>query len=481
MSFIQSYNSALSNTDSLHQFINTNFDKIYDNYSLSNHENISKNREEFSRLALGINTIRALDFNAKKNEAYVNLVLNTSVRLGDLFVFQQFYRLLVEKNLHQSNLIKASALFMLSRSSHDFMNGFDALLILLEETFKNDTDSNKEPIAILVYFYALFVKYFNEFAQEDVLILKEKIETSYNSKTYGFLDDAIIEEIFAVDLDYRTDPYTNIQNLLDKFLERHQIPSSYVAGFLLEQNTDYALNLNGKNLSISEIQELNKELYMPIQSNEIFYSLGRGTAILESEKQLLAYMYSHGKKHIAKLKDAFKVINTANFKNVKLIDWGCGQGIASKMFIDTFGTHIVNAVTLIEPSECALRRAALHIHNDVKNIKTINKGFDELSIADIKEEESTSEIVNVHLFSNVIDMDFFNLSSLIHNIKQSFTGIQYIVLSSPYINVAKTERINLFVSKLLLNQGIVLLDETKSKGSWINGWSKVLRVFKIEL
>lgn len=480
MSFIQSYNDALSNPSSLHEFINSNFDKIYDNYSLSNHENISKNREEFSRLALRINAIRALDFNAKKNEAYLNLVLNTSVRLGDLFVFQQFYRLLVEKNLNQSNLIKASALFMLSRSSHDFINAYDAMLNLLEETYKNDTDSNKEPIAILVYFYALFVKYFAEFAREDVLILKEKIETSHNSKTYAFLNDEFIEDIFAVNLDYKTDPYTNIQNLLDRFLERHEIPSSYVTGFLLEQNTDYALKLNGNNLSISEIQELNKRLYMPIQSNEIFYSLGRGTAILASEKQLLAYMYAHGKKHIAKLKDAFKAFRSNEFKKVKLVDWGCGQGIASKMFIDTFGSSIINSVTLIEPSECALKRASLHISNNVKNIKTINKGFDELKTSDLKEEKIL-ESVNVHLFSNVIDMDLFNLSSLINKIEECYIGLQYIVVSSPYIDVAKTERINLFVSKLMFNKGMVLLEETKTKGTWINGWSKVLRVFKIEL
>src|SRR5699024_10958277 len=102
-------------------------------------------------------------------------------------------------------------------------------------------------------------------------------------------------------------------------------------------------------------------------------------------------------------KDAFKGINTTDFKKVKLIDWGCGQGIASKMFIDTFGTNKVNSVTLIEPSECALKRASLHVSNDVENIKTINKGFDELEISDLK-EKSVPDVVNVHLFSNVIDM-----------------------------------------------------------------------------
>ena len=78
-------------------------------------------------------------------------------------------------------------------------------------------------------------------------------------------------------------------------------------------------------------------------------------------------------------------------------------------------------------------------------------------------------------------MDFFNLSKLINIIEQSFTGTQYIVLSSPDVNITKTERINLFTSKLMLNKGVLLLRETKSKGSWKNGWSKVIRVFKIEL
>jgi hypothetical protein len=480
MSFIQSYNAALKSAEELHSFINLNFDKLYDYYSLANHKNISNERDRFELIALKINIIKQLDFNFTKNEAYVNLIINTSVRLGSLFVFQQFYRILKDKNLHQSKLTKACALFMLSRESDAFINVYDEMISLLEESFQNEADSNKEPITIVVYFYALFVKHFSQFAPEEVVRLKKCIENSCNSKNYGFLEDQFIKEILKVSTNYEKDPYDSIQVLLDGFLERHLFPSNYIDGFLLEQNTDYALNLNGKNLSISEIQRLNKKLYMPIQNNEIFYSLGRGTAILESEIQLLAYMYAHGAKHIAKINDAFKAFNTDAFKKVNLIDWGCGQGIASKTFLDTFGTSIVNEVILIEPSECALRRAALHISNDVQNIKTINKGFDDLKISDLK-EKTIPTICNVHLFSNVIDMDFFNLSSLIDNIEQSFEGIQYVVLSSPFIDVAKTERINLFVSKLLLNKGILLLDETKSKGSWINGWSKVIRVFKIEL
>jgi hypothetical protein len=479
MSFSQSYNEALASTDSLNIFINSNFDNIYDNYSLSNHTNISKDRTDFSRLVLRFNEIKKLDFKVKKNEAYLNLIINTSVRLADLFVFQQFYRLLIEEKLHQSNLIKASSLFMLSRTSNDFMNAYDEMLELLEKTYQNESDSNKEPIAILVYFYALFVNFFSEFAIADVLILKQKIITSYDAKIYGFLDDVFIEEVLAVSIDYKSKPYNSIQQLLDQFLERYNIPVSYIPSFLLEQDTEYALKFIKNKFNVVEIQELNKILYMPIKSNKIFYSLGRGTAVLESEKQLLAYMYAHGKKHITKLQDAFRVLDL-NSKNVNLIDWGCGQGIASKTFIDHFKTCNVKSVTLIEPSECALSRASLHINNDVKNIKTINKGFDEIEMSDLK-GITNLDILDIHLFSNVIDMDFFNLSQLINIIEQSFTGTQYIVLSSPHVNITKTERINLFTSKLMLNKGELLLEETKDKGSWKNGWSKVIRVFKIEI
>ena len=150
------------------------------------------------------------------------------------------------------------------------------------------------------------------------------------------------------------------------------------------------------------------------------------------------------------------------------------------MFIDVFGENKVNFVTLIEPSKAALKRAALHIINDVKSIKTINKGFDDLDKTDLNDISST-EIIDLHLFSNVIDMDFFNLSRLIEMIEKNFIGTQYVIVSSPYIDAAKTERINLFITKLLRNNGTLLLEETKVKGNWINGWSKVIRVIKFDL
>lgn len=479
MNFLQLYSEALANPDSLQNFIKNNFDKVYDNYSLSNHEIISNNRIEFTKLTLHIKTISALDFSFQKNEAFLNLLLKTAVRLGDLFVFQQFHKILISKKLEQSNLIKACALFMHCKTSNDFMSVYDEMLYLLEESYQKETDSNKEPIAIFVYFYALFVKHFSEFATKDVIILIEKIKKSYNSKIFGFLDDFIIEQIIHIPINYEDNSYEKIQVLLDNFLERNKIPTSYLSGFLIEENTDYALKIKEKIYTISEIQEINKKLYIPIQTKEIFNSLGRGTAILEFEKQLLAYMYSHGQKHIAKLKDAFTYINE-DLKEVNIIDWGCGQGIASKSYLDFFGSNQVKSIVLIEPSVSALKRAALHVNNEVENIKTINKEFDFIEEIDL-EGISSSDRIDIHLFSNVIDMDFFDLSKLIALIKKSFKGVQYFFVISPHIDASKTERINLFTEKLINNNGVLLFNETKSKGNWINGWSKVIRIFKVHI
>ena len=63
----------------------------------------------------------------------------------------------------------------------------------------------------------------------------------------------------------------------------------------------------------------------------------------------------------------------------------------------------VRRIVLIEPSEMALRRAALHASVLFPNAElvTINKGFDDLVDGDILSDEDTP---TMHILSNVLDM-----------------------------------------------------------------------------
>ena len=104
MSFIQSYNIALQSTAKLQVFINSRFDEIYDYYILSNHESLVLDRNNFKSLALHSQKVALLDFSQSKNEAYLNLILNTAVRLNEPFVFEHFLRILANENLLKHQL-----------------------------------------------------------------------------------------------------------------------------------------------------------------------------------------------------------------------------------------------------------------------------------------------------------------------------------------------------------------------------------------
>lgn len=97
-------------------------------------------------------------------------------------------------------------------------------------------------------------------------------------------------------------------------------------------------------------------------------------------------------------------------REANIIDWGCGQAMASMAYFDflnQIGTEQeIRNLTLIEPSEIALKRASLHIRNfsPATDIHTINKDLDALANKDfIKNKTHT----HIHLFSNILDIDDF--------------------------------------------------------------------------
>jgi hypothetical protein len=480
MSFLSTYNEALNTVANLQAFIESNFDEIYEYYSLSNHSELSKNRNDFEALTLRLQVINHLDFNKPKNEAYLNLILRTAIRLDESFVFEQFFNVVQNKGLEQSNIIKASAIFMTSRNAGDFFDGYNSVLNILQEAYITEVDDNKEPLAVLVNFYSSFIYHFNEFNGQGVQKIRSFLLNTYKEKRHSFVLDSFFADILDVDLTFKNDPYGIIKKLLDQYLERGQIIAPSQSGFLLEEGTDYSQEVNSKYYSIEELQSLNKRLYMEVKNDNIYNSLGQGTSILEREEQLFGYMYSYGKMHIAKLKDAVAGIDN-DLDNINLIDWGCGQAPASKVFLETVGNEKVSKVTLIEPSKLALARAALHISKDINNIRTINKDFNSLSNEDLTGIDNEAG-TTVHLFSNVIDMEFFNITHLVSLIKKNFSGKNYFVVASPNINVTRTERIESFVDDFIgLEREGLLLSESHKKGTWISTWTKIIRVFKTEL
>lgn len=172
--------------------------------------------------------------------------------------------------------------------------------------------------------------------------------------------------------------------------------------------------------------------------------------------------------------------------HIEIVDWGCGQGLASIVLLEYLRnkniTLSIDKIILIEPSEIALKRAALHVRHFDKQCekKTVLKDIDSVQFSDI---QSNTNAIKIHLFSNILDVDGFSMKNLISLVERTQKGNNYFVCVSPYITDAKTARIDEFVhhfsSKYYTYQNYCEIDN--QKGEWKNEWSRVIRVFKVDL
>ena len=92
------------------------------------------------------------------------------------------------------------------------------------------------------------------------------------------------------------------------------------------------------NLTFDSIIELNKSL-VPIQYRSCpwnYPGLNHGTAVLTTEEQCSAYIAAYGAMHQAKIQEVLDYIKVDDFRNndIQIIDWGCGQGLATVCFLD---------------------------------------------------------------------------------------------------------------------------------------------------
>jgi hypothetical protein len=232
-------------------------------------------------------------------------------------------------------------------------------------------------------------------------------------------------------------------------------------------------------------------------SDEVWESLDRGKAILKSIDQLNQYLYSYGKCHHKKLKDAYKHLildleGNPSFNSstkIEIIDYGCGQGIASIVLLNElmniqFPVDKISKVVLIEPSKLALERANILLKQSTK-INRINKYLDDLNDADILTDDKA---IKIHLFSNILDMADegkfkanFSIERLTKIIKASQSNENYFVC----VGVRKEENINQFAESMMNTccGEISFISSNNRKiqrGPYgqLNPWFRVHKIFK---
>lgn len=188
------------------------------------------------------------------------------------------------------------------------------------------------------------------------------------------------------------------------------------------------------NISFEKIRDISVTHINSIPSekrDQLWQELKRGTAVLDSDDQLCQYIYSFGLMHQAKMRKAFgfNTFSEILCGDYEIIDWGCGQGLATVCFLDELKRLKINKrvkrVTLIEPSLAAINRANIHVSaflDDNVEVCSVNKYLDEVNSDEIR----SNTPITVHLFSNILDVQGIDLQSLSKKIGADIEGCHYL-------------------------------------------------------
>lgn len=207
-------------------------------------------------------------------------------------------------------------------------------------------------------------------------------------------------------------------------------------------------DLTGSNISFQKIRRLCVREISRLSAEEdalLKQSLGRGKNILETTSQLDKYSYTHGLMIESQWSYVLEML-TLEPKSAHIIDYGCGQGLSTSLFLDNYRKESfkhIEKITLIEPSLVALERAKaiMECYLDKIEIKTMNMDFDSFNR---EKAEGNTGGLTYHLFSNVLDIHGYDHLKLLDNAisttgENIILGVSHDREGSPHINACKNK------------------------------------------
>ncbi len=429
---------ASSSVSSLSDFLCKNMQTVYD-FHQSTHKHLVQSQASIdSYIQKKHSIISQLDFTNGYAKAFALMLLDDCERLNLIASAIRIHEILKNNNIEMNSRQQAALLPLypkVNRNS-EFIGRFDAVCQKLQYAIDMEEDDDKLSIAAFLNYLAIVALNTPTSCAEQIW---EKLTLAVNSQQYPFLRNAYIVLLLGIDLQNGQEVHSYIQKSIDRLLEKQDEPTELLpeTELLIEADTDYAHTLQDTPPVFTAIRSLS------LANTSSTDLTNRGVKILESEAELADYMKRFGNMHRAKLEVAYNALPPAIPAPIHIIDWGCGQGFAGMLFIERFGRQGIRDVTLIEPSEIAIRRAALHVRRYAPDLtlKTVCKKLDDVTHNDLPVRPEGSV---VHLFSNILDIDDYLPSHLIETITSSLTGMNYFVCVSPYVDDIKAERLESF-------------------------------------
>lgn len=190
-------------------------------------------------------------------------------------------------------------------------------------------------------------------------------------------------------------------------------------------------------LEIDDIIKISKELVLNEYKDKPWKILNHGVDLLTTEEELVSYMASYGEMHKIKCYASAQNFPFDELNGVvEIVDWGCGQGIASLCFVQALKERkkydLIKKITLIEPSKQALQRAVFNIDLYTKKryrIQAYNEYLPSKDniLGDI-EQLSFEKPITIHLFSNILDVVSVDLVNLFHLILKASKRKKHFIL-----------------------------------------------------
>lgn len=457
---------SVDTAEALSSSIMESMPELYELYN-SGWETICAERDGITDLIMFKHSIISkLDFESQENRAFILICLDFAERLNLQSAIPHLVRIANKhsEKIYLSKRLTAGVSYIYPRphTADDILGKYAQVCSLLQEAVDTEEDNNKKClITFLSYYSAALDQLSADFADK----LKLKIDKSIRLSEYSFLND--IQGLGNVDVSNPVMAQGQIQAIIDTIIQESVVRTrpSPADEFIIEEDTDYSRDIQRVSCNFRSIKRLSEER---ASGNGIS---GRGVQQIQTEDGLFDYMRNYGNMHCAKVKSALSSPLPQEFdKPVSLIDWGCGQGLASMVFMDKYGTANIRQIILIEPSEIALRRAALHCKRYAPDVplQTICKEFDELRPDDIHlvEPETT-----VHLFSNVLDMESYSVEHLVCLVKSLPRVKQYCICISPYIDDIRTHKIDTFVRLMEQNDAEFNMLNSKTNTKYNEFWN----------
>ena len=427
----------INDAESFKESLDRHFITIQDFFNAPFHTQFQQ-KDDIERLILLKNRIfSSYSYQTVESRSFVLILLDLCERFALYSCIPRLVDIIQRNGIVINKRMTAALKFLFPRpsSNADLVERFDDICEILNSAIIEEEDNPQKALVTFLNYYGHIINNTNVTYSSEA---KSKLCGAIDSNKYEWLSQ--VQDISQLDVSNPNWVYQKIEEKIDYITTRiSEFGTEQSGSLLIEENTDYCNTLSHTPNNFLTIRQISVN-----NANGVL--AGRGVDQLHSESEMFEYLKRYGRMHYAKLLSSFEPAFPQSFdSSINIVDWGCGQAIATVTFIEKYRNANVLNITLIEPSEVVLKRGALHCKkfSPCARIKTVCKKLDEVVKSDII---CQNDIPTIHLFSNILDIDDYSTNHLLSLVDSVLTCNNFFVCVSPYIDVIKTARLSSFMN-----------------------------------